>query len=448
MSKHFLSCLGFCLLGFTAQAQWVYQPISGISTQAAPLFLDAIDANTAWGVSVGENAYVVPQLVRTTNAGQTWTVTNLPVSAPVGEDATAMAAVSATTAWVTTANILGSGGRILRTTDSGQTWTTQSSATVFGNADSYPSLIRFFSATEGVALGGKISGQTTFEGYVTADAGQTWTPLATLPTLLANEDIMPGVPAIQGNTIWFLTSQGRVFRSRDKGLTWTATAVASNLTDPTSIAFRDAQNGLVSVLDESSTNHQLYQTTNGGTNWTSVAYTGPLHGGGLSAVPGTTEFVSTGADLDNGDQGSSFTRDNGQTWISLENTRNHLGVEFVSATVGWSGGFAFGSGTQLTGGVNRYAGTALATRTDAALQASLSVSPNPATGGRFMLQTSRNTSSASTVRVLDVAGRLVQQQAWNGSTALALDLSTEPAGLYVLEVQGASGTARQKVVVQ
>ena len=116
MKKPLLSSLGLCLLGFTAQAQWVYQPIGFASLDATTLYFDAVDANTAWTVGVGffSSQYVVPQLARTVNAGQTWAVTSLPVRPSVREDVTALAAVSPTTAWVTTVEIDGVGGQIGR----------------------------------------------------------------------------------------------------------------------------------------------------------------------------------------------------------------------------------------------------------------------------------------------------------------------------------------------
>lgn len=448
MNKHFLSCLGFCLLGFSAQAQWVSQPV-GFAADIVPFYIDAVDASTAWTVGTGISAtYSVPQVARTVNAGQNWTVTNLPIQTGADEDFTALSAISASTAWITTFLNNNSGGRILRTTDGGQTWTVQNSATVYGNAKSYPDLIHFFSATDGVTVGDPLPGTNQMEMYTTADGGLTWTPVAAPPAATLGEYPANTAPAVVGNHIWFVTMEGRVFHSPDKGLTWTAANAAPSLSSPATISFRDAQNGLLCTLDEmGGTNHGLYRTTDGGTTWTAVTYSGPLHGAGLSMVPGTSQYVSTGIDFGNNDQGSSYSRDNGQTWVALESTFNHVGTEFVSAAVGWSAGIQI-KPTSVAGVVNRFSGTALATRTDAALQASLTVAPNPAVGGRFTLQAARATASPATVRVLDVAGRLVQQQAWTSATPLALDLSREPAGIYVLEVQAASGTARQKVVVQ
>lgn len=444
MLKHFLFCLGLGLSTSAAHAQWVYQPISFASTQAAPLLFDAVDASAAWGISVGAGSYVVPQVGRTTNAGQTWTVSNLPVQASASEDATSLAASSATSAWVTTVNVNGTGGRILHTTDGGVSWTVQSSTSVFGSAASYPSLIRFFSATEGVAVGSPLSATGVFEIYTTTNAGATWTRSLTAPPTLVNEGIIVTAPSVVGSTIWFATNTGRVFRSTDKGLTWTVALVTPN-TELTNVLFRDAQNGLAMILDDNGTSHQLFRSTDGGINWASVAYTGPLHGAALSGVPGTSQYVSVGADLGNGDQGSSYSRDNGQTWVSINNTLNHLNVEFVSSAVGWSGGFQ-PNGTQFNGGAIRYSGTALATRTDVALQAGLQVAPNPAVGGYFTVQAT--TGHPTSVRVIDATGRLVHQQPWPNAATLSLDLSREPVGLYVLEVQAPSGMARQKVVVQ
>ncbi|MGY3087612.1 photosystem II stability/assembly factor-like uncharacterized protein [Hymenobacter sp. UYAg731] len=447
MNKQLLSCLGLCLLGFTAQAQWVSQPV-GFAADIVPFYIDAVDANTAWtvGTAIG-STYLQPQVARTVNAGQNWTVSNLPIQAGASEDFTGLSAISASTAWITTILNNNAGGRILRTTDGGQTWTIQNNAGVYASARSYPDFIHFFSATEGVTVGDPLPGSSQMEMYLTTNGGLTWTPITTSPAAQVGEFPEPTPPAVVGNDIWFVSVKGRVFHSPDKGLTWTVATAVPNLNSNATLAFRDAQNGLLSTLDDAGTNHGLYRTTDGGTTWIPVTYAGPLHGAGLSIVPGTSQYVSAGSDLANGDQGSSFSRDNGQTWVALESTINHITTEFVSPTVGWSAGLQFKS-TGVTGVVNRYSGTALATRTDASLQASLTVAPNPALGGRFTLQAARTTAGPATVRVLDVAGRLVQQQAWTSAAPLALDLSREPAGIYVLEVQAASGTARQKVVVQ
>ena len=445
MKKIFLSTLGGCLLGLSAQAQWVNQPISYTPGLVA-FYLDAIDANTAWSVGSPtlSTSYSAPQVARTTNAGQTWATSNPPVDAANVEDFTSFCAIDASNAWMT---VKGPRipGRILHTNNGGQNWTVQSSASVYGSRDSFPDMISFLSATEGITVGDPLQTSAPLELYRTTNGGTTWDAVLNSPATLTNEYPLSSPPAVVGNDIWFCTSKGRVFHSGDKGLTWTATVVDGSVSSLWKVAFRDARNGLACILDEQGQQHRLYRTTDGGATWTNVAYTGPLHGLGLSKVPGSAYYVSTGTNIGNGDTGSSYSRDNGQTWVSMETRLDHYITEFVSPTVGWSASFSL---NPASGSANRYSGNLLATHTDAALQAGLSVSPNPAAGGRFSLQSARPVGSSATVRVFNVAGRLVQQLAWTGTTPLDLDLSQQAAGLYVLEVQSANGTARQKIVVQ
>jgi len=436
MNKQFISTLGLCLLGLTAQAQWVQKPV-GFSGPTIPLITDAVDANTAWQLSTDA------EVALTVDGGLTWAVRSLPVQTN-DEGVTSFSAPTATSAWAT---VMGdNGARVLKTSDGGLTWTIQGANAIYQDQNSFPDLIHFFSATEGITIGDATGPNANLEMYRTTDGGATWTPVSGTPAAQADEYPIDTAPAVVGNHIWFATVNGRVYHSPDKGLTWTVATATTSPLDRANLAFRDAQNGLLSYLDDMGTNHELYRTTDGGATWARVTYTGPLHGVGLSSVPGAAMFVSTGADIGNGDQGSSVSRDNGQTWVALENTNNHISTEFLSPTVGWSGGFT-GTINQPTGVAFRFSSNALSSRTDAALQAGLRVAPNPAVGGLFTLQATHNPGKAL-VRVLDVAGRQVSQQPWAGTAPLALDLSAEPAGLYVLEVQGAAGTARQKVVVQ
>lgn len=388
-----------------------------------------------------------PQVAHTNNAGQTWTVSSPPVAAGVEPIIAALSAPDASNAWVTLKADLAPSA-IMHTADGGLTWTTQSSATVYGSNNSFPDLIHMFSTLEGITIGDAQGGSAPLEMYRTLDGGATWTPVLNSPTAQFGEYPVEAPAAAVGNHIWFGTSTGRVFHSPDKGATWTVVTVDPNLDFVNTIVFRDAQNGLLVAADDQGISHQLFRTTDGGMTWTVVPYSGPLHGLGLSAVPGTSLYVSTGVDIGNGDQGSSYSRDNGQNWISIENNLDQYITEFVSLTVGWSASLSL---TSTVTGANRFSGTALvlANRADAALQASLTVSPNPAVGGRFALQAAGSTGNrAATVRVFDSTGRLMQQRAWASVTPLDLDLSQQPAGLYVLEVELANGTARQKVVVQ
>ncbi|MCC3155870.1 T9SS type A sorting domain-containing protein [Hymenobacter sp. 15J16-1T3B] len=434
-----------------AEAQWVNQPIGFANPTSLAMHLEPVDANNVWVVNDNINAYVAPQLARTTDGGQTWTVRTLPLRTSQKEYVAGLSAVSPSLAWITTVPSDSVGSRILRTADGGQTWTVQGRGTTFPSADSYASFIHFFSALEGIVIGEPLSAGGSFEVYRTADGGLTWLPVA-LPATLLNENTSGLQPAVYGNSIWFLTDEGRVFRSTTRGQSWAVSALPLRV-ESTNIAFRDAQNGLVSVLDENATSHLLFRTTDGGQTWAQVPYIGPLHGLGLGAVPaatasGTAFYVSTGGDLGNGDQGSSYSEDNGQTWLPIESLTNHFSARFAGAAAGWSTGFVPTPTTLLGNGVNKLPLQTVITANRSAARAGWQLAPNPAADGRTALQAPRAFDAAAQVRVRDVAGRLVQQHLWAGTAPLPLDLSAQPAGLYVVEVAGPAGSTYQKVQVR
>ena len=437
--------------GLAATAQWVNQPIAFANPAATATWLEAVDANTIWTATfplVSNGTYLSPQVARSTDGGQNWVVRSLPLTAAAEEEVFSLNALSASTAWVLLNATEGSSGaRLLRTTDGGQNWAPQGTGVLFTSPDSYAYHVHFFSATEGLVVGESLTSGGSFEMYRTTDGGQSWAAVSA-PATLADENPIVLAPAIVGNSIWLGTDEGRVFRSTDRGQTW-AVFTVTDRGELTQIIFRDQQNGLALSGDDGAINHLLLRTTDGGQTWSQVNYSGPLHGVSISAVPGTSQYVSVGGDYGNGDQGSSYSRDQGQTWIALENQLNHSVVDFVSPTVGWSSGFQGTEDSPRGNGLHKFGSTVLGLRgPDAALQAGLRVVPNPAEGGRSSLRAAQPFGATAQVRVLDVTGRLINTYNWTGNMPLELDLNREKAGLYVLEVAGANGTARQKLQVQ
>lgn len=75
----------------------------------------------------------------------------------------------------------------------------------------------------------------------------------------------------------------------------------------------------------------------------------------------------------------------------------------------------------------------------------LTVFPNPFTS-TFQLELSAQPVGRTTVSVYDVTGRLVREIDSGSGRALAIDLSTEPAGVYVVRVAGAGYQESETVV--
>jgi photosystem II stability/assembly factor-like uncharacterized protein len=444
MKRNLLLLASLALFGTTAHAQWVNQPITFNNPAYLNIGISAVDANVAWSTVLEIEEGATPFFSRTINGGSTWTTTAIPGLA-ANEVVTSLQAQSATTAWVTVANSSsGGGGRVLRTTDGGVTWTALTNATQFANVNSYPTLLHFFDANNGVVVGAEVNG--SFEIYTTANGGTTWVavPSANIPALTSFEDIEKDFPimARTGNNIWFGTDEGRIFRSTNLGLTWTVATTGLDYLE--AIAFRDASNGL--AMDD---DNNYVRTTDGGTTWTQIFPTGPVHVIGLDNVPGTRTYVSTG--FGGNGPGSSYSTDDGQTWTAIESTVNHALVDFVSPTVGWSGGVVLDAFGDAVGGngMNKYTGVALATNKGLALRLGVSSYPNPSADGKFLIE-AKSLKTIATARVLDELGRTVLQQEWRSpqTAPLQLDLGGRPAGVYVLELNTTEGPVRQKLVVK
>jgi hypothetical protein len=95
-----------------------------------------------------------------------------------------------------------------------------------------------------------------------------------------------------------------------------------------------------------------------------------------------------------------------------------------------------------------FTGTATATR-DAALNAALSIAPNPSPDGRYRLSSLDPTVLAAPLVVFDAAGRLVRHYdrvAHPGLPERALDLSELPAGIYTVQLDTPRGIITHKLV--
>jgi photosystem II stability/assembly factor-like uncharacterized protein len=440
-----LYMLGFLLAFGSArvQAQWVNQPVNNPTPDQFNLLISAVDANVAWTTVVGSEDFFTQLFSRTTNGGATWTTLAIP-GLTANDFVTSIYGLNASTAWVTVASEQPGRNRILRTTDGGASWASQTTASQFAGANSFPTVVRFFDAVNGVALGNPNNGR--FEIYTTSNAGETWTaiPAANAPQPQGLEDLVTGVPVVAqaGNSIWVATDEGRMLRSTDRGLTWAVSA--TGLTYPANVAFRDALNGL--ALDEDGS---YVRTTDGGATWAALNPTGAVRRIGLDNVPGTRTYVSTGFGAYG--PGSSYSTDDGQTWVNLESTINHALVDFVSPSVGWSGGLLVDDDGEVAGGngMNKYTGITLATNAALASRLGISAFPNPAPDGRFVVRAS-GLKAATPARVLDGLGRTVRAETWTSPALapLSLDLSQQPVGVYVLELNTPEGLVRQKLVVR
>jgi hypothetical protein len=242
-----------------------------------------------------------------------------------------MTAVDAQHAWIIVDDAANGGG-VYATIDGGTNWSNQPSA--FGSSGE-PRFVKSFDTLNGLAVGNPNGGY--WEIYTTSNGGGTWTrvPSGNIPAPLSGETAyIAGAPSSYGNSFWFPTSEQSLYRTTDRGLTWTVNRTAFPGTIGFGCAFKDSLNGLLAGDPP-----LIRRTTDGGVTFTDAgAAPAGMTPGFLTYVPGTTgSYMMTQFDLFGWSPGSAYTRDDGATWTLID-TKNHGRSVFLDPSHGWSGG--------------------------------------------------------------------------------------------------------------
>lgn len=339
--KRFFTLLALMTISYASLAQWLPQASGFTAASRGIKYMHAVDENVVWATAYDGSGgtAVIQEFTRTTDGGETWvpgTVNNA-----TGLEFSMIFALDANTAWAPMYRSTGSTPQgIYHTSDGGATWTRQASAS-FSNSASFPNVVHFFDANDGFAQGDPINGD--FELYTTTDGGANWTlvPGANIADPVSGEWGVVGYYDAIGDTIWFGTNKGRVYRSVDRGLNWEAfaTPLTGKFVD---VRFANSLHGIIQDKSQNTTG-ALAETFDGGETWATIGTTGPTLTADFDHVPGTSQtFVATGSNPDLPNQlGIAYSYDGGHTWNFFLDTETaqFLAVDFVSPTVGWAGSF-------------------------------------------------------------------------------------------------------------
>ena len=325
-----------CLLamGSPVGAQWAPQ---NSGTPAEFRGLSAVSPRVVWASGTRG------RFVRTTDGGATWTLDSIAGAGSL--DLRAIVARSTTRAWAISAGPAEQGqANIFRTLD-GVHWTKvfeTSQRGVFLDA------LAFWDDHHGIALSDPVDGRLFI--LVTDDGGGTWTRVSTenAPPTLPGDGFFAASGTcltVQGTSnAWIATggaSRARVFRSTDRGRTWTVADTPIHAGDASSgifsVAFLDARRG-VAVGGDYSKPRGLFDnvalTDDGGRSWRLAK--GPLPAGYMSAVafvPGTSgrSLVAVGL------AGTARSADGGESWTMVDSVA-YNSVAFAARDAGWAAG--------------------------------------------------------------------------------------------------------------
>jgi hypothetical protein len=423
------------LTAWSANAQFWTEKSTGFTTATRGLSsISIVDATTVWAIATdGSSAgsTTVKEVTRSTDGGNTWTASIISLGVgTAGLGLGSISAVSATTAWISANPGTGGIGGVWKTTNSGASYTKQTTAGF--SAASFTNFVYFWDENNGIAQGDPESGY--FEIWTTTNGGTNWTrvPSANIPLPLSTTEYgYTNNYAISGNTIWFGTSLGRLFRSTDKGLTWTVSQ--SPVTDFGSAA----ASGAYSFSSETegllvSSTGNIYTTSNGGTNYTQFSAT-DFFTGDIAYVPGTTTaYVTTGT------TGSSYSLDNGLTWTTIDGIQ-HTIVAFLNETVGFTGGFTTSA---TVGGVSKYTGSVLVNETFEASK--FAIYPNPT--NNVLNITNSDNILLSEVTITDMNGRIVKTVNATNLTEVQINVADLTTGIYFMNINTDSGKAVKKFI--
>jgi photosystem II stability/assembly factor-like uncharacterized protein len=225
-------------------------------------------------------------VIRSVDAGRNWSVMKVPGADQL--DFRGIHAFDANSAIIISSGPAEKGqAHIYRTTDGGKSWVQvyeQKTAGIFFDA------VAFWDHKRGVVLSDPVAGH--FALFSTDDGGSTWkqVPPASLPPALPNEGAFAASNScltVHGkNDVWFATggaSIARVFRSTDRGKTWTVADTPMRPKNASSgifsLQFRSARDGMAVGGDyqhpESSDLPNVMHTSDGGQTWSPTSPTEP-----------------------------------------------------------------------------------------------------------------------------------------------------------------------------
>ncbi|MDF0716317.1 oxidoreductase [Muricauda sp. 334s03] len=184
--------------------------------------------------------------------------------------------------------------------------------------------LTFWNDKEGIAVGDTVDG--CFSIIITRDGGNSWTkiPCSDLPEGIEGEGAFAASNSnivVKGNKVWVGSTEGRIYFSSDKGMTWEIQETPMISDEPTqgiySMDFFDENLGFAiggDYTQPESNNANKIKTVDGGKTWQLVADgQEPGYKSCVQFVPNSKGQALVAA----GFTGISYSSDGGNSWKPL-----------------------------------------------------------------------------------------------------------------------------------
>jgi photosystem II stability/assembly factor-like uncharacterized protein len=447
-----LLLISIYLTAMTSQSQlqdfWTEYATAQPTLSTGVRSISIVDENTTWlDMRPGTVAASIRRYAKTVNGGTVWTTGSIDLGVDsINLEIGNIHGVSDLVAYAAAYPISGSAfGGIWKTADGGTTWTKQTTA-AFSDLSSFTDLVYFWNANDGVAVGDAVGGY--FEIYTTSNGGDLWTRVVSSPALVplnGQEWAIVNNFEVRDNTIWVGTAGGRILKSVDKGLSWSAMQTPINDFLSAKMAFTDQNNGLVQT-----NNFQLYATTDGGVTWSEIINPN-IRNFNIAAIAGMPNaYISIGEDFNASIRGSSFSLNGGLTWENVNDFIDELDIDgseiaILDANNAFAGGF---SNSPTEGGIFKLGDGVFFRLTQLAVSTfsddkSITAFPNPTSGALTIAGKNINQ-----IVVSDVLGKQIAVTNYVATDSASISLDSLAKGVYMLTVSNEKGTSVIKVVKQ
>lgn len=374
-------------------------------------------------------------VLRSEDGGQNWE--SFPVDEAPGRISLNIFAFDKNKVWITTSDFgNGAGAGLFESRNGGLDWEEKLSHPA-GNA-----WIHFYDDDHGITISNDRMAKTT-------DGGQNWTVQNTIPTF-SEEGVYPEVRsifsgdngyAIQNNSIWFGTNHGKIYKSTDRGETWSVQQVLDENDYIHSISFKNELEGMaVSSYEGLLTPKppQILTTTDGGISWQVSDFIIPLRN--ISYINNSSSIIGVNDNLEL----CVRSDDGGNNWYYIRDVRAFGDISITSDFYCWMTHAKRNEHTYPP--IYKWKGS-LVTSSESAVSLDhqapqIKIFPNPVVD-QFFVQAEHKISFAT---LLDTSGKRLTSLRQETPKQWTGQIGYLPAGIYWLEVISDQNRSLHKII--